>query len=101
MCLAIPGQLLHWTETSALRARGMVQFGGIARECFMACVPEAEPGDYVLVHAGVAIGRIDAAHASLLLAELASLPAEDSFAGDSGEDSDEDSGSGAVAGGEQ
>jgi len=40
----------------------------------MACVPEASEGDYVVVHAGVAIAIVDAEEASRVLAELASLP---------------------------
>ncbi len=63
MCLGVPGQLVAWTNRDPLFATARVQFGGITRECSMACVPHAEPGDFVIVHAGIAISRIDAAAA--------------------------------------
>ena len=58
MCLAIPGKLLDSEETDGIR-RGRVQFGGITREACLDFLQEAEPGDYVLVHVGFAISRLD------------------------------------------
>lgn len=62
MCLAIPGKVLE-----AYDARGMhmakVQFGGITREACLEYVPETQVGDYVLVHVGFAISRVDEAEA--------------------------------------
>ena len=62
MCLAIPGKVLE-----AYEARGMhmakVQFGGITREACLEYVPETQVGDYVLVHVGFAISRVDEAEA--------------------------------------
>jgi hydrogenase expression/formation protein HypC len=72
MCLGIPGRLTAWLDRDPLMARGTVEFGGVRRECHLACVPEAEVGDYVVVHAGIAISRIDVAEAEKLLRELAS-----------------------------
>ena len=57
MCLAIPGEILS-IEDSDLR-KGQVSFSGIVKEICLAYVPEAAVGDYVLVHAGFAISRID------------------------------------------
>ena len=54
-----------------------MEFGGVRRECHMACVPEALVGDFVIVHAGVALSIIDASEADRVLAELASLPDEE------------------------
>lgn len=63
MCLAIPGQILT-TETKHGVRSGRVQFGGITREVCLDFVPEAEVGDYVIVHVGFAISRVDAEEAA-------------------------------------
>ena len=57
MCLGIPGEVLS-VEEGALRT-GRIAFGGIVKEVCLAYVPEAQPGDYVVVHAGFAISRLD------------------------------------------
>jgi len=72
MCLGVPGRLTAWLDRDPLLARGLVEFGGVRRECHLACVPEAEVGDYVVVHAGIAISCIDAAEAERILQELQS-----------------------------
>ena len=60
MCLAIPGKIETIDEgADAILRTGRVNFEGIVREVSLACVPEAQIGDYVLVHAGVAINTID------------------------------------------
>jgi hydrogenase expression/formation protein HypC len=58
MCLAVPGKL---TETQLIGDSrvGVVEFGGIKRSVFLDFVPEAQTGDYVLVHVGFAISRLD------------------------------------------
>lgn len=62
MCLAIPGKILTITgEDLARTAR--VSFGGIVRDASLAYVPEAEIGDYVLVHVGLALTVVDEAEA--------------------------------------
>ena len=76
MCLAIPGKVVRWLDRDPIAALASVEFGGVTRACHMACVLEAEPGDYVVVHAGVAIARIDARAAEQTLAELAALPSD-------------------------
>ena len=76
MCLAIPGKVVRLLESDPLLAVAEVQFGGVTRPCHMACVPEVRLGDYVLVHAGVAIAIVDKDEAARVLAELASLPDE-------------------------
>jgi hydrogenase expression/formation protein HypC len=63
MCLAIPGKLLDIQGTDPLERSGRVSFGGIVKEVSLACAPEARPGDFVLVHVGVAIGVVDAREA--------------------------------------
>jgi len=77
MCLAIPGQVLDLHDGGGLFARGRVDFGGVVREVSLICTPEAAVGDWVLVHAGMAIAVVDAAAAARTLAELARLGGED------------------------
>ena len=62
MCLAIPGQILKTAELGGQRV-GQVRFGGIIRQAFLDFVPEAEVGDFVMVHVGFAISRVDAEEA--------------------------------------
>lgn len=83
MCLAIPGKIESIEERSTLEREGIVRFGGIAKTVNLAFVPEAGVGDYVLVHVGVAINRIDEAEAAEVfryleeMGELAELEASD------------------------
>jgi hydrogenase expression/formation protein HypC len=58
MCLAIPGKLMNRSEIAGV-SFGQVEFGGIKREVCLDFVPEASIGDYVLVHVGFAISRLD------------------------------------------
>ena len=61
MCLAVPACI---TEIRAGDPRmGNVDFGGVAREVCLDWVPEARIGDFVLVHVGFAISRVDAEEA--------------------------------------
>ncbi len=72
MCLAIPGEVVATFERDGL-SFGKVQFGGIRREVCLEYVREAQLGDFVLVHVGFAIARIDrdeAARTWALLEEL-------------------------------
>ncbi len=59
MCLAIPGQVLSVAGQDSHLRTGQVSFGGITKRVSLACVPDARPGDYVLVHVGLAISTID------------------------------------------
>ncbi|HZD31372.1 MAG TPA: HypC/HybG/HupF family hydrogenase formation chaperone [Candidatus Angelobacter sp.] len=62
MCLAVPGKILSISgEDFARMAR--VSFGGIVKEVSLAYVPEADDGNYVLVHVGFAISLVDEAEA--------------------------------------
>jgi hydrogenase expression/formation protein HypC len=62
MCLAIPGKIVAEQRRNGLRI-GRVQFGGVIREASLDFVPEAQVDDYVMVHVGFAISRVDAAEA--------------------------------------
>lgn len=66
MCLAIPGQLLSIEGDEPLQRTGKVSFGGIVKEVSLACVPDAQVGQYLLVHTGLAISIIDEAQAKLV-----------------------------------
>ncbi len=76
MCLAVPGRVESIEGSDPLERRGRVDFGGVHREVQLTFVPEAEPGDWVLVHVGFAISLIDDAEAKRLLADLAAIEAD-------------------------
>jgi hydrogenase expression/formation protein HypC len=73
MCLAIPGRVIQWINRDPTFAQAEVEFGGVRRNCHMACVTDAQEGDYVIVHAGVAISRVDEEQARRTLDDLARL----------------------------
>ncbi len=58
MCLGIPGQITRIWEAQGMRM-GKVDFGGVTKDACLAYVPEAEVGDYVIIHVGFAISRLD------------------------------------------
>ncbi|MDT7042841.1 HypC/HybG/HupF family hydrogenase formation chaperone [Candidatus Nitronereus thalassa] len=66
MCLAIPGQIQS-IEEGELR-NGCVSFGGMVKDVCLAFVPEAQVGDYVIVHVGFAISKVDEVAAKETLA---------------------------------
>jgi hydrogenase expression/formation protein HypC len=72
VCLAIPGKLMAKTDEGGILC-GRVEFGGIVRTACLDFLPEAEVGDYVLVHVGFAISRIDEEEAKATLAYLEEL----------------------------
>lgn len=74
MCLAIPGKIIEIdpSEDEIFRS-GKVSFDGIQREVNLSMVPEARIGDYVLVHVGVALQRIDEEEAKITLSYLKEL----------------------------
>ena len=69
MCLAVPGKVVEIAGEGELRM-GKVDFSGVKREACLAYVPEVQLGDYVLVHVGFAIARIDEQQAMETLAAL-------------------------------
>ena len=62
MCLAIPGKVLEAADSGWNRV-AKVQFGGVTRQVYLDFVPEAGVGDYVLVHVGFAVSKVDEAEA--------------------------------------
>ena len=81
MCLAVPGKVLEAADVGISRI-AKVEFGGITRQVYLDFVPEVQPGDYVLVHVGFAISRVEPEEAQRtyeLLRQLAEeMPAEES-----------------------
>ena len=72
MCLAVPGEIISDTGEGVYRL-GQVRFGEAVLEINLAFVPEAKQGDYVLVHAGIAIGVLNPDRAKRTLASLDNL----------------------------
>ena len=76
MCLAVPGKITSISGEDPLLRMGKIDFGGILKEASLAYVPEAQVGDYVIVHVGFAISRLDEAEANKVfeyLREMESL----------------------------
>ena len=73
MCLAIPALVVQINGDDAI-----VNLSGIRREISLALVENVEPGDYVIVHVGYALEKIDPAEAARTLALFAELSAQDS-----------------------
>jgi hydrogenase expression/formation protein HypC len=63
MCLGGPGKIVQIDDHDAVLPMGPVNFGGILKDVCLAYVPEAQVGDYVVVHVGFAISRVDEAEA--------------------------------------
>lgn len=85
MCLGIPGKVLESFDANGLRM-AKVEFGGIVRDACLEYTPEAQVGDFVIVHVGFAISRVDAEEAARtykLLEEMGQL--SELAAGDSEE----------------
>jgi hydrogenase expression/formation protein HypC len=64
MCLAIPGKVESISSEDPLLRTGKVNFGGIMKDVNLAYVPEAGIGDYVIVHVGFALSKVDEAEAN-------------------------------------
>jgi hydrogenase expression/formation protein HypC len=81
MCLAIPAKILNRRQDNISK----VDFGGVIKEVDVTLVPEASVGDYVLVHAGFAIGVVEEKEALETL-ELLRQMAEQNDASDGEQD---------------
>lgn len=73
MCLGVPGRIEEILNSSPLQRSARVSFGGIVREINLAYVPEAQTGDYVIVHVGVAISVVRENEAQKIFHELEQL----------------------------
>ncbi len=73
MCLAVPGQVREIVGDDALTRIGKVVFAGIVKDASLMLLPEVTVGDWVLVHAGVAITRLDESEAKRTMEYLDEL----------------------------
>jgi hydrogenase expression/formation protein HypC len=64
MCLAVPGKIVSIEGDDPITRMGRIDFGGIIKQASLAYVPECGVGDYVIVHVGFAISRVDEAEAN-------------------------------------
>jgi hydrogenase expression/formation protein HypC len=79
MCLAVPGKVVSVDDVDPAFRTGCVDFCGVRKTVNLAFTPEAAPGDFVLVHVGFAISRVDeeeAARTYRYLAEIGALADE-------------------------
>jgi len=72
MCLGIPGRVVEIHDEAGL-PMGKVDFGGVRKEACLAYVPETQIGDYVIIHVGFAISRVDEEEALTTLEILAQM----------------------------
>ena len=72
MCLGIPGKVIEIHDQGGLRM-GRVDFGGVRKEACLAYQPDVELGDYVIIHVGFAISRVDEEEALRTVEMLASM----------------------------
>ena len=79
MCLGIPAQILTIEEQdpniNPLLRQGTVAIGSIKQRVYLGCVPKAKVGEYVLLHAGMAIATLNEEQALQVLNTLETLPA--------------------------
>ncbi|HAT15357.1 MAG TPA: hydrogenase assembly protein HupF [Microcoleaceae bacterium UBA10368] len=69
MCLAVPGKILSIQGEDLMRS-GKISFSGVVKEVNLAYLPEAQIGDYAIIHAGVAIATVDPEEAEQTLLDL-------------------------------
>lgn len=73
MCLGVPGKVVEIRPDELGMNMGKVSFGGIIKEVCFAYTPDVAPGEYVVVHVGFAISRIDEEEAGLMFEVLRSM----------------------------
>jgi hydrogenase expression/formation protein HypC len=74
MCLAIPAKIISLTDNDDdLQRMARVDFSGVQKDISLAYLPEAKVGDYVIVHAGLALSLLDEDEAQITLAAFADL----------------------------
>ncbi len=79
MCLGIPGKIIEVLPEPAADAgalplrRGIVDFGGVRKEVCLSCVDDAGVGDYVIVHVGFAISKVDPDEAARIFEMVAEI----------------------------
>ena len=79
MCLGVPGKVMAIEEAGVGMTMGRVSFGGIVKEVCLAYTPQAQVGDYVLVHVGFALSVLDEEEAASTLQFLESMGELETF----------------------
>ncbi|MFA5976351.1 MAG: HypC/HybG/HupF family hydrogenase formation chaperone [Elusimicrobiota bacterium] len=87
MCLAVPGKILTVQGSDPYTRTARVSFGGVVKDVNLAYTPEASVGDYVIVHVGFALSRVDEKEAQEVFSYLKQIdelqeiqgPAADAF----------------------
>ena len=74
MCLGIPGRVTEIRDEAGL-AMGKVDFGGVRKDACLAYLPDVQLGDYVIVHVGYALNKLDPEEAEKTLALFAEMGA--------------------------
>ena len=78
MCLGVPGKIVETYETNGLKM-GKIDFGGVTREACLEYVPDAQVGEYTIIHVGFAISQLSEEEAQEtldLLREIANVEEE-------------------------
>ena len=70
MCLAIPGKVISISGDDSLTRMGRIDFSGVIKQVSLAYVPEVGVGDYVIVHVGFALSKVDEAEAQKVFSYL-------------------------------
>jgi hydrogenase expression/formation protein HypC len=83
MCLAIPGKVETITGDDPITRMGRINFGGVIKEASLAYVPEVQVGDYVIVHVGFALSKVDEAEAQKVFGYLKQMESWRSWRRDS------------------
>ena len=79
MCLGVPGRVMAIDAAGVGMTMGRVSFGGIVKEVCLAYTPQAQVGDYVLVHVGFAISVLDEEEAEGTLRFLETMGEMETF----------------------
>jgi len=70
MCLAVPGLVQSVQGDDPMKRTAKVSFDGTVRDVNMAFLPDVKAGEYVLVHVGMALSRVDAGEAQKIIEDL-------------------------------
>lgn len=84
MCLGVPGQILTISGDDPITRMGRVNFGGVVKEVSLAYTPDAQVGEYVVVHVGFAISTVDEAEAAIVFDYLRQMDELDELTTDDG-----------------
>ncbi len=79
MCLAVPGKIIS-VSGEAHQCTARIDFGGVIKQASLALLPDAQVNDYVIVHAGIAIARLNPSEAERTLAEFEKMDIRDAMA---------------------